>query len=384
MISIPTAPGSRIVFIDNIRVLLIVLIVLIHVAITYGGPGSWYYREVPLDDLDAAVGFLFGIYNMTANGFALGFFFLIAGYFTPGSYDHKGAREFLETRFSRLGIPLLFYVAVIDPVIKYTLQVTVSGGDPSIVQFLGSFLRNYRGLGVGPLWFVEILLVFTVLYVLWRKLTSGRPVSITWNLPGNAGMAGYALVVCVLTFIVRIWLPEGWRFELLNLQFPNFPQYICMFPLGIIAWRNHWFEQLTENRGALWSAVVVALLALCPVVLYLGGAVEDYTVFMGGFTWQSLFYAAWEQFICVGMVISLSVLFRRIFDHQGAFAQSLSRSAYTVYVIHAPVIIFLALALRNITLYPLFKFLLVAPIAVALCFLTANLVRKLPLARNVL
>ena len=37
----------------------------------------------------------------------MGFFFLLAGYFTPASYERKGAGAFLTDRFVRLGIPLI-------------------------------------------------------------------------------------------------------------------------------------------------------------------------------------------------------------------------------------------------------------------------------------
>jgi hypothetical protein len=55
-----------------------------------------------------------------------------------------------------------------------------------------------------------------------------------------------------------------------------------------------------------------------------------------------------------------------------------------VFLIHAPVLVFLALALRGISLPSLLKFVLVAPLAVALCFLIANYLRQLPLARRIL
>ena len=35
--------GGKIFYIDNIKVILTVLVVLHHSAITYGAPGSWYF-----------------------------------------------------------------------------------------------------------------------------------------------------------------------------------------------------------------------------------------------------------------------------------------------------------------------------------------------------
>ena len=62
----------------------------------------------------------------------------------------------------------------------------------------------------------------------------------------------------------------------------------------------------------------------------------------------------------------------------------MSDSSYTVYIIHTPVIILVALALRHVTLYPLLKFAMVTLVAVPTCFLLANVIRKLPLAKKIL
>jgi peptidoglycan/LPS O-acetylase OafA/YrhL len=86
----------------------------------------------------------------------------------------------------------------------------------------------------------------------------------------------------------------------------------------------------------------------------------------------------------MGMVVGLLVLFRERLNHQGRLAKDMAASAYTVFLIHAPVIVFLALALRGINLHPLLKFVLVAPVAVAICFILASFIRKLPLLRDIL
>jgi glucan biosynthesis protein C len=124
---------------------------------------------------------------------------------------------------------------------------------------------------------------------------------------------------------------------------------------------------------------------LFPIVFLLGGALEGNTEpYMGGLYWQSLAYSIWEQFVGVGMILALLVFFRKRLDRQGTLARSLSACTYTVYFIHAPVLVFLALALRGVTLHPLLKFALVAPVAVILCFALAYLLRKLPVLRNIL
>jgi hypothetical protein len=243
-------------------------------------------------------------------------------------------------------------------------------------------------LGTGPLWFIEVLLIFTFIYVLWRLLVKptvshpqkdGKP-------PGSLVIAAFAFLLGVFTFAVRIWLPLGWVYLPLALQLPYFPQYIALFVVGVIAYRKNWFMGIPRSTGRLWLGVAIfCIVVVLPLVFIFGGALEGSTEpFLGGLNWQSLALSLWEQFLCMGMVVGMLVLFREWLNFQGRLAKDMSASAYTVFLIHAPVIVILALALRGIILHPLLKFILVSPLAVAICFGLAHYIRKLPLAREIL
>lgn len=370
---------ERFFFIDNLKILLIVLVILGHLAITYGSPiGFWYYHEGQPGIIES----IFYVFLLAAGqSFSMGFFFMMSGYFTPGSYDRKGAWLFLRGRLLRLGAPLLFYVIFIDPSIGYALELS-KGFAGSFLDFLSLNIGSYGSLGSGPLWFVEALLIFTGAYVLWRRLAKNT--NRESKIPGNKVIVFFALVLGLVTFIIRIWLPIGWNFELLNLQIPFFPQYVAMFVVGIIAHRGNWFLQISKKTGRLWFRIAVALLMLFPVLLVAGSPNGDSTRLAGGFYWQALTYALWEQFFGVAIIIGISVLFREKYNSQGRLAKAMSASAYTAYIFHAPILVFLALSLRGVVLSPLLKFVLVAPLAVTLCFSLSNCIRKLPIARRVL
>jgi glucan biosynthesis protein C len=62
----------------------------------------------------------------------------------------------------------------------------------------------------------------------------------------------------------------------------------------------------------------------------------------------------------------------------------MASNAYTAYIIYAPVIATLAVAVRDITLYPLLKWVLVALVAIPLCFGLSHLIRTLPYTDRVL
>jgi len=386
----------RLFFIDNLRILLIIMVLLWHLAITYGASGHWPYHEVNLpDDLTSLVFTLFSAVN---GPYVLGFFFLIAGYFTPRSYDRKGPWPFFRDRLIRLGIPLLIYIFVFDPLIQYAVNINVWGFNRAFWdvwglngafwQYVGRHFRDYSGLGLGPLWFAEGLLIFTIVYGLWRLLVrrTPDPPQRDGKPPSHVAVALFALAVGVVTYIVRIRRPMGWIYKPLGLPLPLFPQYVSLFIVGIIAYRGNWFLGISDAMGKLWFRIaVIFIVVVFPIVFVLGGALAgDTRPFMGGTHWQSFAYVVLEQFVCVGMIMGLLVWFRRRFNQQGRLARAMSASTFSVYFIHAPVLVLLALALRPIRLHPLLKWALVSPVAVALCFAISHYFRKLPLIRSVL
>ncbi|MBE0698748.1 MAG: hypothetical protein IH586_17655 [Anaerolineaceae bacterium] len=50
---------ERFLYIDNLRLLMIIFVILIHTAVTYSGLGDWYYKEET--QLDPSMIFLFGL-----------------------------------------------------------------------------------------------------------------------------------------------------------------------------------------------------------------------------------------------------------------------------------------------------------------------------------
>jgi hypothetical protein len=259
----------------------------------------------------------------------------------------------------------------------------------SLGEYLGLHLQstiNYKALGVGPLWFVAVLLIFSLVYALWRLVfrTPVAPPPSEGKAPSNLAIAGFALVLGLLTFVVRIWIPVGEQFDLLGIQLAHFVQYIAMFIAGIVAYRRNWFSALTVAQAKVWLGIFVLLLVLFPLLLVWAGALDgNADVAMGGVTPQSLAYSVWEQFMCMAMVVTLLVWFRTKFNRQGSLTRKMSAAAYATYIFHRPVITLLALALVSIRLDLALKFVLVAPLAVALSFLVGYAVKQLPVARDI-
>ena len=163
-------------------------------------------------------------------------------------------------------------------------------------------------------------------------------------------------------------------------------QYIGLFIIGILAYENDWFEQVTFRQGVRWFGFSQLLIFIgFPALFIFGGALEQgIDQFMGGTTWQSLAYALWEQLNGMALIIGLTGIFKGKLNSQDKLAKSMSADAYTVYIIHAPVLVLVTLLLTGLSLSPVLKFLAVAPVALLGIFLVSDLLRRLPFAKKVL
>ena len=369
------AKPERLLFIDNIRIFLTVLVILHHLMVIYAGSGSWIYNENRQDGLTSMLGEWFCSLNQS---YFMGLFLFISAYFVPGSYDRKGAGRFLMDRLIRLGIPLAAYAWIIRPLwIFYQWHILGSFSN----WYADEYFSRYGYIGGGPLWFIEVLLIFACFYALYRKFKP-QPVQPIPDaqFPRDRVIVLFAFLLGIASFIVRIWFPRDTTITELNLQLANFPQYITLFILGLMAYPRKWFAVLPDKTARRWM-IAALMLSVLPLLV---GFDKNPQADLVANAVEGLISAWWESFMCVAMCISVVYIFRRYFNQQGQITAWHSRNAYTAYLIHEPVITAVAYAIRDITLYPLLKWALLALVAAPLCFGLSSLIRKLPYAEKVL
>jgi glucan biosynthesis protein C len=390
----------RLAYLDNARTALIVGVVTLHLGITYGAPAEWYYKEG--GELSPAVSLLWFIILILSMSFAMGLFMLIAGYCTPAAYDRRGPGLFMLDRLKRLGIPLLIFEVLINPLIHF--MVDTHGGDNctgclydcqyqgTFWQYMVDFPRAKGSFGDGPVWFLEALLLISAGYALWcivASRRSGPDASVPDGMrpvPGNGAIALFCLAIGLVTFVVRIWARVLVFYEPCHLEFAHFPQYIALFAAGAMAHRHNWLEALSDRQARTWGWIMLAcLLLLVPLLIAFGGLSGDVAEGAGGgLAWESLVYSVWEGFMGVSICITLLAWFRRRFNGQGWLARAMNGSTFGVYVLHPAIIVPFALAISDVQLDPTLKYLLTAPVAVALCYVVVGALRKVPVVHNIL
>jgi surface polysaccharide O-acyltransferase-like enzyme len=350
----------------------------------YGAAGvEFYYVELHPSGFSRSL----LIFVLGNQAWFMGAFFLVAGYFTPGSFDRKGPGSFLGSRLLRLGIPLVVYALVFNPV----------------SMFGGFFIRDFLNpltwetysysdyVRMGPMWFVALLLIFSFGYAAWRLLTRREPASSADQSPppGYLSVGVFMLGLAAVSYVVRLQIPVGQT----EFGFPSLaylPQYLSFFVLGVVAYRRDWFRRFPTSMGWVgFGAAAAATIFLFPLAfsghmfsLELTEALGN--AFADDGHWQAVVYTLWDSVLAVGMCLGLIVVFRTFVNRQGSLGGFLARHSYAVYVIHIPVVVFLAVALRNIEVEHLLKVAMVGAIAVPLCFAVAAVVRRIPGASRIL
>lgn len=357
---------------DALRACLTLLVVFHHCAITYGAVGGWYYHEVNAGpSMESALLTLFCAINQA---FFMGLFFFLAGYYTPRSLDRKGAARFLADRFLRLGLPLLVYGFLIGPA---TIALAQTATGHPFGKTLGRLWRHGT-FDSGPMWFAKALLIFSVAAALWSAVsarTASRPVRHPF--PSDRTLAAAALLTGLAALALRTRWPVG--VNVWGLQFGYFASYIVLYAAGCRAARARWLEHLPPRQVRTWWRIALLTLPVLPIAYLLAKHVPA----LRGRT-VDVVYAFWEPLVAWGTILFLASRFQRRFSRLTGVWQPLAQRAYTIYIIHPPVLVGVALAWQNVPAAPFLKFAVTGGVACVACYLIAGLLLRVPRLASIL
>jgi len=371
--------ADRLVFVDVLRVGVIVWVIGHHAAQPYGPTGG----DWPIAD-QGNLEWLGPLYPLGAS-FGMGLLFLLAGYFVPRSYDRKGAHRFLRERFWRIGLPMVIFVLLVHVPVVY---LTETPRQP-FGEFVGSLYESGWLNAYLHLWFLGHLVLYSVGYVAWRHVADRRSSGPRrmWSPPSHAAIVGFIIGLALVSWIVRIWYPiDEWvpLFFLMPAEPAHLPQYLSLFALGVIAYRGDWLRRLPTSFGAIWLSIgLVASTGYYLVDLLASDSATD-DVVAAGFTARSALYSTWEALICAAMVVGLVVVGRTAFRRRSRLLAAMAAASYAAYILHITFVVGLQAGLEDVDLPTSLKFGLVAVLGVPLAFGAGHLSGRIPGLRTLL
>ena len=349
--------AKRLSYLDNLRVVMVAGVIAGHAIAGYAGM-NWTYADVAEGEMGELTQAMFGLLILPFAVFVMALFFLVAGLLTPGSLDRKGPGRFARDRLVRLGIPLAAFMLVLWPLMTYGLYRAAG-----LPWSLWDVYEDDPILDNGPLWFVEALLIYSLVYAAWVGWRAHRgrvPSPITTGPLRARHLLALGAGIAIATFIVRRWFPFD------SLQFTNahvwqWPECIGLFGLGIVSARRGWLRPVPDRirRGCGWVALIgtFALIVAFVSTLDPDRSVE---VFGGGWRWQALVLAIIGGAISVAASVWVLAFAQRHLDRAGRTARAMGRAAYAAFMFQGLPLIAAALLLRSIDVPLEVKALLVA------------------------
>lgn len=372
--------STRRPYLDNLKVVLITTVIVMHAVLGYASIVEvWTYTELREVTLAPATEIVLFALASPFGFFLMALLFLVAGLLTPSSLERKGTARFVGDRLLRLGVPFVLYVLIVQPTLTYALAHRLGRAPGS---YWAEYLGPERRLDTGPLWFVGVLLIFSVGYAGWNAV---RRSTASKGLISLRTLVLAAVVVAPASFAIRLIYPYGSESGFTDLNFWEWPVCSTMFALGISASRQGWLtavpQPLARQCRVLTLLGALAMAALL-VVVASRDLVDDA---LGGWRWPAIAFAVVDAVLTIfGSVWLLSAAQHRL-DRRYRWGPWLSRSAYGAFMLQTLFLLGIAIALRPLGLPAEVKALVVALGGVVCSYATAwFLISRVPGVARVL
>lgn len=321
-------------WIDNLRWVTVLLVLFYHVIYFYnnkgvfGGIGGFGEYPECKQYQDIVMYILYPWFMMLL--------FLVAGISSRYALDKQTSKQFVKSRTLKLLVPATIGLFVFQWMTGYfNTQVAalaqgtdlfadipdeVPNGIKNIIKYFA-----YSLSGIGPLWFIQNLWVFSLLIVLIKKLDKNDRF---WRWCGKAN------IPVIILLGVLVWLgsqahimnprddsPDG----LYNLYKPL--TYFVPFLMGYFVFSHDEVQDRVEKMHLpMLICAVVACVALC----WTGwGQNNTNPQFLSG--WLNCLYA-WL------MILAMLGCFKAWFNKTNRFATYMTKSSFGIYVLHYLVI----------------------------------------------
>lgn len=339
-------------YLDNIRWATVLLVLVYHVFYMFNGvgilggiPGA---KNIPVFDVAAAV-----IYP-----WFMVLLFVVAGISARYALQKRTGKQFIKERAVKLLVPSTLGLFVIHWITGY-LNIKMGGG----LEYIPGFLVYPISVisGIGPLWFIQMLFLFSCILVLLKKMDKSDKL---WQLGGKANMT-VILLLAVLIFGAA---------QILNmpvLTMYRFGIYFAAFLIGYYIFSHDEAQDIIEKMR-----VPMLCLAVIGAVLYAiryGGS--DFTA------------AACLQSIFTNIYLWVAVLAilgcgKQYFNRETVFSRCMTKASFGIYILHYPVLIVVCYTLQyHFSLPAICNYALALIFELVLTFAAYELIKRIPFIR---
>ncbi|MBL8853583.1 MAG: acyltransferase family protein [Planctomycetaceae bacterium] len=347
----PSLESQRIYYLDNLRALAMLLGVYLHGALAYAEPARLVWLATNRQGsvaVDASIWFI--------HLFRMSLFFLLAGYFAQLVWERKGLKQFLWGRFLRIVAPFLIFFPLLliatTIVIGFALSY-ITEPDGLLGLIAAEFQkpidqRQPPKIGTMHLWFLYYLfwfvLVSVVISFVWRLTRKPSLNSQPTSLAESPHWVWAVTILFVAPLILipaalqagspmpatESFIPEWWPFAFYGL-FYSAGAWLFRRERWLDAWEMH-FGWLAIASGVMFCVYYLSLPEL-KIELLDNGKVE----LLGS---RRIFPAVLTAYLSVWLTLLSLLAGRRFLSTKSGILSFISDSAYWVYLLHLPMVLF--------------------------------------------
>ena len=293
-------------YIDNLRWVTVVLVIFYHVFYMYNAEGILGTLG-KITDLEVQY---FDLYQYIVYPWFMALLFIVSGISARYYIERHTGKEFIKSRTVKLLVPStigLFVFQFIQGYINVSFSEAGSIEAPGFVKYI-----IYCLSGIGVLWYIQMLWLFSLIIVLIKKIDKDR----FWNICRKTPF--WVLILIAVLFwgagqILNTPVIVSYRFGL----------YFLAYLLGYFVFSHDEVIEVTKRYFPLFAVIAVGLgTAFC--IVYFGQNYADDPVY------RSPLFLLYGWFGCVAMVGG----FAKFFDFTNKFTKWMGSHSWGLYVFH--------------------------------------------------
>lgn len=339
-------------YIDNIRTGTVWLVLLYHVCYIYNGVGV--LGKIPdtesIPALDTAASIVYPWFMVLL--------FVLAGMSARYSLMKRSPGRFIKERAVKLLVPSTLGLFVIHWITGY-LNIKMGGGleyIPTPLVYPISVLS-----GIGPLWFIQMLFLFSCVLALMKKLDKNDRL---WGLGGKCGLAAVILMV----------LPIFGAAQILNMPVLTMYRFGIYFASFLIGYYILSHDGVQEKLERAWIPLLLAAIA--------GAAAYGVRWHGRDYTSTQCLQSPLTNLYLWAAVLAVIGCSKRWLDRETPVTRYLAGSSYGLYILHYPVLILAGYLLCTYCRLPVwcnYLFTLLAEVIITTALY--ELIRRVPVVR---
>ena len=386
---------NRFPWLDNLRGFITLLVVAHHSSLAYTTFAS-FNKQAYITSTHAIVDNYrwigMDIFEDFNDIFFMSLMFLISGIFIFNGLG-KGVKIFIRDRFLRLFVPFLIGVSVLMPLAYYPAYL-LAYGRHDLKHYIIDFF-TVEAWPVGPPWFIWVLFLFNLIFALFFQRIKSTVSNYGIKL---ASLKSRPLKLIVLLYLIT-WLlhipllllagPGSWTgIGPFDFQVSRVFLYFGYFLMGTVIGSTSLNDGIfSQNSPFLrkWPAMLIGCFAVYGVLKFsempLKHLIETQQI---PIFWASLLYRSIWILSCVMSCVAFLTFFRRFLNNTNSAWQSLSASAYGIYLIHYIFVLWAQFLLLDFEIPVIAKFIITFSVSVCLSWVITYYLKKIAAIRRYL